>query len=58
MCISSIVEAFTAQRMKFSMKDFFSKCDQILNKELHFFGKYFPSESEYFSAPFTPFLPI
>ena len=27
----------TAQKMKFCMKDFFSKCDQILNGKLHFF---------------------
>ena len=25
-------EAFTAQKMKFCMKDFFSKCDQIYRK--------------------------
>ena len=25
-----------AQKMKFSIKDFFSKCDQILNGKLHF----------------------
>ena len=28
---------FTVQKMKFSIKDFFSKCDQILNEKLHFF---------------------
>ena len=28
---------FTVQKMKFSIKDFFSKCDQILNGKLHFF---------------------
>ena len=27
---------FTAQKMKFSNKDFFSKCDQIFNGKLHF----------------------
>ena len=27
----------TAQKMKFSIKDFFSKCDQVLNGKLHFF---------------------
>ena len=27
---------FIAQKMKFSIKDFFSKCDQILNGKLHF----------------------
>ena len=27
---------FTAQKKKFSIKDFFSKCDQILNGKLHF----------------------
>ena len=28
---------YTAQKMKFSIKDFFSKCDQeILNGKLHF----------------------
>ena len=26
----------SAQNMKFSIKDLFSKCDQILNGELHF----------------------
>ena len=26
----------TAQNMKFSIRDFFSKCDQILNGKLHF----------------------
>ena len=26
----------TAQKMKFSIKDFFSKCDQIFNGKLHF----------------------
>ena len=26
----------TAQKMKFSIKKFFSKCDQILNGKLHF----------------------
>ena len=26
----------TAQKMKFSIKDFFHKCDQILNQKLHF----------------------
>ena len=26
----------TAQKMKFFIKDFFSKCDQILNEKLHF----------------------
>ena len=26
----------TAQNNKFSIKDFFSKCDQILNGKLHF----------------------
>ena len=25
-----------AQKMKFFIKDFFSKCDQILNAKLHF----------------------
>ena len=29
-------ESHTAQKMKFSIKDFFSKCDQILNIKLHF----------------------
>ena len=28
----------TAQKTKFSIKDFFIKCDQILNFELHFLG--------------------
>ena len=27
---------YTVQKMKFSVKDFFSKYDQILNGELHF----------------------
>ena len=27
---------FTAQKMKFSTKDFFGKCDQILNEKLTF----------------------
>ena len=27
---------YTAQKMKFSIKDFFSKCDQILNGKIHF----------------------
>ena len=27
---------YIAQKMKFSVKDFFSKCDQILNGKLHF----------------------
>ena len=26
----------TAQKMKFSIKDFFNKCDHILNGKLHF----------------------
>ena len=26
----------TAQKMKFSIKDFFSNCDQILKEKLHF----------------------
>ena len=36
------IDLFTAQKMKFSIKDFFSKCDQIifteeiLNQKLHF----------------------
>ena len=27
---------FTTREMKFSIKDFFSKCDQILNGKIHF----------------------
>ena len=30
------IKTDTAQKMKFSIKDFFSKCDQILNGKLHF----------------------
>ena len=31
--IKSVIKVlFTAQRMKFSIKDFFSKCDQIRRK--------------------------
>ena len=26
----------TAQKMKFSIKEFFSKCDQMLNRKLNF----------------------
>ena len=35
---SSDIETYTdtAQKMKFSVKDFFSNCDQILNGKLHF----------------------
>ena len=29
-------QTLTAQKTKFSIKDFFSKCDQILNGKLHF----------------------
>ena len=32
--ITSTVD--NAQKMKFSIKDFFSKCDQVLNGKLHF----------------------
>ena len=31
-----VAEKRTAQKMKFSIKDFFRKCDQILNGKLHF----------------------
>ena len=31
------IDTVTTQKMKFSIKDFFSKCDQILNGKLHFF---------------------
>ena len=33
-----LIRVITAQKMKFSIKDFFSKCDQIrnLNEKLHF----------------------
>ena len=31
--------AFTAQKMKFSIKDFSSKCDQIRRKLGHIYGK-------------------
>ena len=39
LCIYDIFATYTAQKMKFSIKDFFSKCDQIrsfhlLNKSL------------------------
>ena len=38
---SKILERCTAQKMKFSIKDFFSKCDvtfteEVLNGKLHF----------------------
>ena len=29
-------KTFTVQKMKFSIKDFFSKYDQILSEKLHF----------------------
>ena len=32
----SIQAFFTVQKMKFSIKDFFSKYDQILNRKLHY----------------------
>ena len=32
----SSTNLMNAQNMKFSIKDFFSKCDQILNRKLHF----------------------
>ena len=46
----SVASNFTAQKLKFSIKDFFSKCDQIcqdlvtfteemLNEKFHFFAQ-------------------
>ena len=32
------VAHYTAQKMKFSITDFFSKCDQIRNGKLQFFA--------------------
>ena len=36
------IDTVTTQKMKFSIKDFFSKCDQILNGKLHFFVQCVP----------------
>ena len=33
---SEPTDCYTTQKIKFSIKDFFSKCDQILNGKLHF----------------------
>ena len=38
---------YTAQKMKFSIKDFFSKCDQILSEKLHFFMQWYLSNSNW-----------
>ena len=35
-CFEKLFRAHIAQKMKFSIKGFFSKCDQILNRKLHF----------------------
>ena len=35
-CLHWKPETRTSQKMKFSTKDFFSKCDQILSGKLHF----------------------
>ena len=34
----SPVKSFTARKMKFFIKDFFSKCDQILNGKIYFWA--------------------
>ena len=52
MCISKI-ETFTAQKMKYSVKNFFNKCYQTVNEELYLFREYFLSKVEYFFAPST-----
>ena len=37
-----VLQDFTAEKMKFSIKDFFSKCDQIRRKQIwsHLLKKY------------------
>ena len=37
----------TTQKMKFSIEDFFSKCDQVLNEKLHFFVQCQHNSSEF-----------
>ena len=34
---NKVKACYTAQKKKFSIKDFFNKCDQILNEKFHFF---------------------
>ena len=36
----------TAHKMKFSIKDFLSKCDQILNEKLHFLYSHNPNDQK------------
>ena len=38
----------TARKTKFSIKDFFSKCDEILNGKLHFLCSEKPSFQQHF----------